>query len=241
MLAVAAVLASIVLTGCAAEDPLAAQARAGDNKNYIAGDGSVAEYAPEARGEPVDVQGTLFDGSTVNSTDWAGDVVVLNVWYAACAPCRAEAPTLAALSTRFTPDGVRFYGINVRDEKPTADAFERTFGITYPSFEDRDGKLLLSLTQYVPPQAVPTTLVLDRDGRVAARILGLAEESTLRTLITDALAQPSPDQPAQGQPVPDQPSPSQVEATEPPTAGTPTDSRKPGDSGDPGGGIGDGV
>lgn len=256
-LAVAAVLVSVVLTGCAAEDPLAAQARAGDNKNYIAGDGSVAEYAPETRGEPVDVQGTLFDGTTVNSTDWVGEVVVLNVWYAACAPCRAEAPTLAALSTRFAPDGVQFYGINVRDEKPTADAFERTFGIAYPSFEDRDGKLLLNLTQYVPPQAVPTTLVLDRDGRVAARILGRAEESTLRTLITDVLAQPSPaqsspDQPIPNQltpdqPVPSQPSPSQAVATDPPTAGSPPDSRDPGDaedsvgSGDSGGGTGDGA
>ncbi|MFJ6003899.1 TlpA family protein disulfide reductase [Arthrobacter sp. NPDC092385] len=187
------VASCLVLAGCATgNDDLAEQARAGDNKNYIAGDGSVAEYAPEERSEPLDVQGTLFDGTPVTSGDWAGDVVVLNVWYAACAPCRVEAPSLQQLNEQFSPDGVRFYGVNVRDEKPTAEAFERTFGITYPSFEDRNGKLLLQLTDYVPPQAVPTTLVLDRQGRVAARILGIADETTLRTLISDALDTPIP-------------------------------------------------
>ena len=190
--AVILAVSALVLTGCgAAEDDLAAQARAGDNKNYIAGDGSVVEYAQAERSEPLDVEGTLFDGTTISSSDWAGDVVVLNVWSAACAPCRVEAPSLQQLSERFTPDGVCFYGVNVRDERPTAEAFERTFGITYPSFEDRNGKLLLQLTEYVPPQAVPTTLVLDRQGRVAARILGVADEATLRTLINDALDAPA--------------------------------------------------
>ena len=181
-----------LLAACSSDDPLAAQAGNADGKNYIAGDGSVAEYAPEERSEPLDVQGTLFDGTPVTSGDWVGDVVVLNVWYAACAPCRVEAPSLQQLNEQFSPDGVRFYGVNVRDEKPTAEAFERTFGITYPSFEDRNGKLLLQLTDYVPPQAVPTTLVLDRQGRVAARILGIADETTLRTLISDALDTPIP-------------------------------------------------
>ncbi|MHA7284244.1 TlpA family protein disulfide reductase [Arthrobacter sp. TMS2-4] len=187
------VVVTLLITGCSAQNSsLAEQADAGDNKNYVAGDGSVAEYAPGSRSEPVDIAGELFDGTTVDSSQWAGDVVVLNVWYAACAPCRVEAPMLQTLSTSFASEGVKFYGINVRDEKPTAEAFERNFGITYPSFVDRDGKLLLSLTSYVPPQAVPTTLVLDRQGRVSARILGVADESTLKTLIADALAEGSP-------------------------------------------------
>ena len=189
--------ATLLITGCSAQNnSLAEQANAGDNKNYIAGDGSVAEYAPDTRSEPVDVKGELYDGTTVDSDQWVGNVVVLNVWYAACAPCRVEAPMLQTLSTSFAPEGVRFYGINVRDEKPTAEAFERNFGITYPSFGDRDGKLLLSLTSYVPPQAVPTTLVLDRQGRVSARILGVADESTLKTLIADVLAEDSPTTPS---------------------------------------------
>lgn len=179
-------VASLFLTGCVAADPLADQATAGST-SYVAGDGSVAEYAPESRGEPLTVQGTLFDGTRAGSQEWAGQVVVLNVWYAACAPCRAESPTLAALHEDFAQQGVQFYGINIRDESATADAFERNFDISYPSFEDRDGQILLSLTEYVPPQAVPTTLVLDREGRVAARVLGIADENVLRTLITEEL------------------------------------------------------
>lgn len=185
------VASSLFLSGCVAADPLAGQASTGST-NYVAGDGSVAGYAPEDRGEPVEVSGTLFDGTRTGSQDWDGQVVLLNVWYAACAPCRAEAPTLAAVHAEFADTGVQFYGINIRDEKPTADAFERTFGIEYPSFQDRDGEVLLSLTEYVPPQSVPTTLVLGREGRVAARILGIAEESIVRSIITAELNRGGP-------------------------------------------------
>ncbi|MFF1385640.1 TlpA family protein disulfide reductase [Arthrobacter sp. NPDC058288] len=179
--------AVLLLAGCAAPDTLAAQARAGDNKNYIAGDGSVSEYAPDGRGAPVEMIGTLFDGEEIKSAGWKGNVTVLNVWYAACAPCRKEAPDLEALHQEFKSEGVPFYGINVRDTAATAAAFERTFGTTYPSFNDADGRVLLALADHVPPRAVPTTLVLDRQGRVAARVLGLAEKSTLKALISSAL------------------------------------------------------
>lgn len=188
---VAAVLlvVSVALSGCAASDPLTDQAEAGDNKNYIAGDGSVTEYAPESRGNPMELVATLYDGTTVDAVDWKGKVTVLNVWYAACAPCRVEAPDLQALHEEYRDAGVQFFGVNIRDEKPTAEAFERTFGITYPSFDDKDGGMLLSMTEYVPPQAVPSTLVLDKQGRVAGRIIGLAEKSTLEALIRDAVAE----------------------------------------------------
>ncbi|MHA7208694.1 TlpA family protein disulfide reductase [Arthrobacter sp. MDT1-65] len=180
---------SLVLTSCAAEDPLAQQAAAGDGKNYIAGDGSVTEYAAADRGEPVELSGDLFDGTAVSSADWDGQVTVLNFWYASCAPCREEAPSLVALHDEFEPQGAVFYGVNIRDERATAEAFERSFDIPYRSFDDKDGGVLLDMTQYVPPQAVPTTIVLDREGRVSARILGLADRSTLEALIDDALAE----------------------------------------------------
>ncbi len=183
------VTASLGLAGCAAEDPLAQQAAAGDNKNYIAGDGSVTEYASADRGAPVKLSGTLFDGTDVSSSEWTGKVTVLNFWYAACAPCRKEAPDLVSLSTEFGPQGAQFYGVNIRDEKETAAAFERNFEIPYESFNDKDGGVLLAMTSYVPPQAVPTTLVLDKEGRVSARILGLAEKSTLKALVRDALGE----------------------------------------------------
>lgn len=180
---------SLMVTSCAAEDPLAQQAAAGDGKNYIAGDGSVTEYTAADRGEPVDVSGTLFDGTAVSSSNWEGQVTVLNFWYASCAPCREEAADLVSLHDEYAPQGTDFYGVNIRDEQATAEAFERSFSIPYPSFDDKDGAVLLDMTQYVPPQAVPTTIVLDKKGRVSARILGLADRSTLKALISDALAE----------------------------------------------------
>lgn len=178
---------ALVLTSCAANDPLAEQADAGDGKNYIAGDGSVTEYAEGERGEPVEISGALFDGTAVSSADWDGQVTVLNFWYASCAPCREEAPDLVSLHDEYAPQGATFYGVNIRDERATAEAFERSFSIPYESFDDKDGGVLLDMTQYVPPTAVPTTIVLDREGRVSARILGLADRGTLKALIEDAL------------------------------------------------------
>ncbi|WP_231391875.1 TlpA family protein disulfide reductase [Arthrobacter sp. 35W] len=189
LLAASGALAALALSACTAKDPLAQQANAGDNKNYIAGDGSVTEYGAADRKEPVQFSGTLFDGTTVASADLPGGVTVLNFWYAACAPCRVEAPDLQALHEEFTPQGAKFYGVNIRDEAATAEAFERNFGLTYPSMADKDGGVLLALTKYVPPAAVPTTLVLDKKGRVSARILGLADKGTLKALITSALAE----------------------------------------------------
>lgn len=183
----AGVVSLPLLAACSSDDPLAAQAGNADGKNYIAGDGSVLEIAPTERGEPVQFSSTLFSGEPVSTEDLAGNPGVLNFWYAACAPCRVEAPDLQALHEQFEPAGVQFLGVNVRDTIATAEAFERTFGITYPSVEDRGGQVLLAMTDYVPPQAVPTTIVLDRQGRVSPRILGIVEPSTLRSLITTVL------------------------------------------------------
>lgn len=180
---------AVALAACTSDDPLAQQANAGDNKNYIAGDGSVTEYAAADRTAPVEFNATLFNGEAVDSADFAGRVTVLNFWYAACAPCRLEAPDLQALYTEFQPQGAAFIGVNVRDEKATAEAFERNFGLGYPSIVDKDGGVLLAMTKFVPPSAVPTTLVLDKQGRVSARILGVAEKGTLKALLTTALAE----------------------------------------------------
>ena len=167
------------------DDSLARQAGNADGKNYIAGDGSVLEIAPAERGAPVEFAAELFDGTPVTGASLRGTPALLNFWYAACAPCRVEAPHLVSLHEQFAPQGVRFLGVNVRDTATTAQAFERTFEIPYPSFEDRDGGVLLALSKHVPPQAVPTTLVLDSQGRVAARILGIADPSILRTVLDD--------------------------------------------------------
>ena len=177
---------SLSLAGCAANDPLAQHYKAGDNKNYIAGDGAVTEFAKENRGEEVKWSGATVTGETISSTDLAGVVTVMNFWYAACAPCRAEAPDLVALQE--ANKDVQFIGVNVRDSAETANAFERNFEITWPSIVDaQTGSVLLAFTGIVTPQAVPTTIVIGKDGKVSARVLGRIDKSILGTLIKTAV------------------------------------------------------
>lgn len=184
-----ALAALIALTGCTSSDPLAQQFREGDNKNYIAGDGTVTEFAIDQRPTPKPWGGVSESGEVITSDQLAGVVTVVNFWYAACAPCRAEAPDLAALSSEFEPSGVQFIGVNVRDSAATALAFDRNFGIDFPSILDaQSGAVGLAFTGVVTPQAVPTTLVIDHLGRVSARILGRIEPGILRTLISSAVS-----------------------------------------------------
>lgn len=173
----------VILTGCTS-DPLAEQFRSGDNKNYIAGDGTVTEFAIEQRQSIEPWSGVTESGAQLSSDSLDGLVVVMNWWYAACAPCRAEAPDLAALSEEFAEQGVQFVGVNVRDTAQTALAFDRNFGITFPSIIDaQTGSVSLAFTGIVSPQAVPTTLVITRDGKIASRILGRIDKAILRELI----------------------------------------------------------
>lgn len=179
-----------MLSGCAA-DPLAAQYLEGSQKGYVSGDGSISEFTPAERGQPVVFDGTTDAGLAVSSDDYAGEVLVVNFWYAACAPCRVEAPDLAALSDKYQGAGASFLGINVYDQSETSLAFARKFDVAYPSIIDANsGTVRLAFADYAPPSAVPTTLVLDKQGRVAARILGLIESpSTLDTIIGDLIAE----------------------------------------------------
>ena len=188
--AAVAITFTLLLAGCAA-DPLAEQYAAGDNKGYIAGDGSVVEIPPAERGDPIEYVGTTEDGAALGSTDYAGRVTVVNFWYAACAPCRLEAKDLEATYQKYLPQQVGFVGVNVRDQPATARGFAETFGVTYPSLVDTDGGVQFSFAGEVAPNAVPTTIVLDREGRVAARILGrVLELSILNSLIDTVLEEP---------------------------------------------------
>jgi len=164
---------------------------AGDvvGQGYVSGDGSVRQWDPAEREDAVTVAGTDFAGNPVSTGDWAGDVVVVNTWYAGCAPCRAEAPDLVALATERAGDGVRVLGINTQDDAGAAQAFERTFEVPYPSIADADGTVIARLSGVVALQAVPTTVILDRDHRPAARVIGRAEASTLEALVDEVLAE----------------------------------------------------
>ncbi|WP_324653843.1 TlpA disulfide reductase family protein [Georgenia sp. H159] len=184
----AAALATVVaLSGCAATT----QADAGQDSGagYIAGDGSLATWEPQQRDGAIDLLGQTYAGEEVDLSQWRGEVVVVNFWYAACPPCRAEAGDLRAIHQDYTPHGVQLLGVNPRDDAATAQAFERTFQVPYPSIHDQGAAAVAAFQGLVPLQAMPTTVVLDRQGRVAARIMGQIDPTTLRGLIDDTLAE----------------------------------------------------
>ena len=180
---------ALSLAGCTS-DPLADQFRSGDSKNYIAGDGTVTEYDSAQRPTFLPFAGETESGQMLDSKALEGQVVVMNWWYSACAPCRAEAPELQALYEEFQDQGVQFVGVNVRDTAETALAFDRKFDIGFPSIIDaQSGAVSLAFQGVVSPQAVPTTLVIDKQGKVASRILGRIDSSILKTLIETVVAE----------------------------------------------------
>ncbi|MDL5351485.1 TlpA disulfide reductase family protein [Microbacterium sp. zg-YB36] len=193
---VAAALAAVALTaGLAActgqNDDLVDAYQEGDG--FVSRDFAVTEIAAADREAPIEFSGTAVDGGTVTSDELAGDVVVVNFWYAGCGPCRAEAPHLQEANEQFADADVSFLGVNIYDEAATAASFDRTYGITYPSvLAHRDPDLKLAFAEVTSLQAVPTTLVLDGEGRLAARIIGqLQDASILTTIVRDTLAESS--------------------------------------------------
>ena len=185
-------VAGALTAGCAA-DPFAQQYLAGDNKGYIAGDFQTVEIAPENRSAPIVFEGTTETGLAIDSAALAGSVVVVNFWYAACGPCIVEAPRLEESYQQFAGQDVVFLGVNTYDQPATAAAFARDNGVTYPSLMAvDDSELKLAFAAATPLSATPTTLVLDRQGRIVARIVGeLPDASILTTLVRDTLAEAS--------------------------------------------------
>ncbi len=150
------------------------------------GNGSVLILPPDEREPAPELVGTTLEGEELSTEDFAGQVIVLNVWGSWCAPCRAEAPALVSAADQL-PE-VQFLGINTRDLDPApAQAFVRSFDIDYPSLYDPDGELLLGFGQ-VPPKAIPSTLVIDESGRVAARMLGEVTATVLTGVVEDVQA-----------------------------------------------------
>lgn len=185
-------VALVVGLSACAQDPVAEQYLSGDNKGYIGSAGlRVEEITPANRTDPVAFGGTLENGKEFRSSEVAGDVVVVNFWYAACGPCRVEAKDLEQVWQEYQGKGVSFVGVNTYDQSDTARSFAEKYGVTYPSIIDvGTGEAKLAFAQATTIQATPTTLVLDKKGRVAARIIGQLEEpSILSTLIKDALAE----------------------------------------------------
>jgi thiol-disulfide isomerase/thioredoxin len=183
--------AGTVAVSSLTEDPdsVAAQARAGDQKGYVSGDGSVETIPRADRAEPVTLSGTLLDGSSWDIESTRGAPLVLNVWGSWCAPCVAEAPDLQQAWERLQSGGTgaSMVGIDFREEAARGAAFAKKAGITYPSLTDESGVLVLQLQGKAP--TVPTTLVLDGEGRIAARVSGPVDASTLTGLVDDVAAE----------------------------------------------------
>jgi thiol-disulfide isomerase/thioredoxin len=180
--------------GVAAVLMLAACARTGaDEQTRSAGEvgypmvaRNLTRVPPDQRTELPAVSGqALGSNKPISTQDYRGKVVVINVWGSWCPPCRKEAPDLQAASEE-TKDVAQFVGITSKDYDPApAEAFVRSFKISYPSIYDPTGKVLLAFAGELPPSAIPSTMIIDRDGRLAVRVLSEVSKITLVDMIND--------------------------------------------------------
>jgi thiol-disulfide isomerase/thioredoxin len=170
-----ALLLSLATAGC--------HGLSGTNSGgYITGDGATTAWAPADRGKPIELTGTTLDGKPVDLAAYRGKPVVVNVWWSGCGPCRTEMPLLQQAS-RDLAGKAAFLGVNTRDN--SADnglAFERSVGATYPSIYAPDGRALLAFPGL--PRSLPSTVVLDEQGRISAMISGpIPSKLTIRELV----------------------------------------------------------
>lgn len=181
--AAATVAALLTLTACSDI------AGTGD-KNFISGDGSLQQIAIDQRERPIDMSGETLDGEQLDLADLRGQVVVVNVWGSWCAPCRGEMPDLVEVAEE-TEGMAQFVGVNIRETSAdNARAFERRFEVPYPSIYSPDSKALLGFSGTLTPNSIPATVVLDKQGRQAAYILGaVTSATTLKNIIEEAAAE----------------------------------------------------
>ena len=152
-------------------------------ESFVSGNGSVSYIKPSDRIAAPALSGMTLSGK--NYTFNVGQVAVLNVWASWCAPCRAEAPTLAALSEKYTD--VAFMGILTRDNPVNAEAFARRFALPYPTLID--DSVLIGFRKSLPANAIPSTVLIDKRGDVAARISGEVTFASLSELIEKVSAE----------------------------------------------------
>jgi thiol-disulfide isomerase/thioredoxin len=179
-------LAVLALAGSAA---CSSEVGSSGDQGFVSGKGIITAVDPADRRSPEPVEGETLDGEQVSLADYAGQVVVVNVWGSWCGPCRKEAPMLADASRDLAKDDVVFLGINTRDQsRAAAQAFVRRFEIPYPSLYDPDGRTLLSFRDSLAMSSIPSTVVVDAEGRAAGRVLGELSRATLDGLVEEAQA-----------------------------------------------------
>jgi thiol-disulfide isomerase/thioredoxin len=189
--ALAGAAMSALLAACSGASPNTG----GNTTGYVSGDGSITVVPVEDRRPAPVLAGIDLHGKPLSADELGADVpgadvrggavLVVNVWGSWCAPCRREAPVLAKAALTYRERGVRFLGLLSRDKPAAALAFNRAFNVPYPSLQDPGGRLQLRFADSLPGQAVPNTWVIDRDGRVAARIMAEVSESTLRSVLDE--------------------------------------------------------
>ncbi|MFF4506237.1 TlpA family protein disulfide reductase [Streptomyces sp. NPDC001401] len=182
-----AAVATLLMSACSS----GGTSGGGGDTNFVMGKDGISTAKKGERAAAPDLSGKTVNGGQLDVASYKGKVVVLNVWGSWCAPCRAEAPNFEKVYQDLKTKGVQFVGINTRDTSTqNAVAFEKQQGITYESLYDPTGKLMLRFQKgTLNPQAVPSTLVLDRDGRIAARSLAALSEDKLRQMIAPVLAE----------------------------------------------------
>ncbi|MGW7818637.1 TlpA family protein disulfide reductase [Streptomyces puniciscabiei] len=163
----------------------------GGNTGFVTGNNGIATVPAGKRASAPDLSGRTIDGRTLDVASFKGQVVVVNVWGSWCSPCREEAQYFAKVSKEYQGKGVQFVGINTRDTSTTpAVAFEKEHGIGYPSLYDPTGKLMLRFKKgTLNPQLIPSTLVIDKQGKVAARALEALDDTTLLKMLKPVLAE----------------------------------------------------
>ncbi|MFF9771764.1 TlpA family protein disulfide reductase [Streptomyces sp. NPDC053086] len=189
---------AVLLTAAAAAAALALSAcgkggisGGGGDTNFVTGDNGIDTVPAGKRAPAPDLSGKTIDGTTLDVADYKGRVVVINVWGSWCGPCRSEAPYFAKVSKEYKDKGVQFVGINTRDTSTTpALAFEKDHGVGYPSLYDPTGKLMLRFKKgTLNPQLIPSTLIIDRHGKVAARALEALDDTGLLEMLKPVLAE----------------------------------------------------
>jgi peroxiredoxin len=181
--------AALALTGCTSGSSGSGDGQSG----FVAGKAGLDTAVAGPRQAAPDVSGITLDGGKAALADYRGKVVVLNIWGSWCPPCRAEAKGLQSVWAEYKDQGVQFLGINTRDTDPAnAVRFEQELGITYPSISDPDGTQILKFPKgSLNPQSIPTTLVVDRQGKVAARVMQAVSAENLEALLKPIVAEPA--------------------------------------------------